>query len=72
MHGAGAMHAWVECLMPDRHWHGFDPTNGVLANSRYVKVHVGRDYDEVNPVRGVYAGPKDHRLTVRVEVTEAD
>lgn len=64
-----AMHAWVECLLPDSRWHGFDPTNNLLTNDYYVKVHTGRDYGDVPPVRGVYRGPFAHTLDVSVKVT---
>lgn len=30
---------------------GFDPTNNTLADARYVKVAVGRDYEDVAPIR---------------------
>jgi transglutaminase-like putative cysteine protease len=63
-----AMHAWVECLLPDNRWHGFDPTNNLLTNDYYVKVHTGRDYGDVPPVRGVYRGPFAHTLEVSVRV----
>jgi transglutaminase-like putative cysteine protease len=63
-----AMHAWVECLLPDGRWHGFDPTNNLLTNDYYVKVHTGRDYGDVPPVRGVYRGPFAHTLEVSVRV----
>ncbi len=63
-----AMHAWVECLLPDNRWHGFDPTNNLLTNDYYVKVHTGRDYGDVPPVRGVYRGPFAHTLEVSVLV----
>jgi transglutaminase-like putative cysteine protease len=63
-----AMHAWVECLLPDEQWRGFDPTNNLLANDHYVKVHHGRDYGDVPPARGVYHGPFSHTLDVSVRV----
>ncbi len=69
MIGGEAMHAWVECYLPDRAWHGFDPTNDLLANDRYVKVHIGRDYHDVAPTRGVYRGPAEQRLEVDVSVS---
>jgi transglutaminase-like putative cysteine protease len=54
--GADAMHAWVECLLPDGAWHGFDPTNNLLTNQHYVKVHYGRDYADTVPLRGMFKG----------------
>ncbi len=65
-----AMHAWVECLLPDERWHGFDPTNNLLTNDSYIKVHYGRDYGDVPPVRGVYRGPFAHTLHVSVRVLQ--
>lgn len=64
-----ATHAWVECLLPDGEWRGFDPTNNIVANDRYLKVHFGRDYSDVPPVRGIYRGTFAHTLNVDVRVT---
>ncbi|HZP84793.1 MAG TPA: transglutaminase family protein [Chthonomonadaceae bacterium] len=64
-----AMHAWVECLLPDERWCGFDLSNNLLTNDAYIKVHYGRDYGDVPPVRGVYRGPFAHTLDVSVRVT---
>jgi transglutaminase-like putative cysteine protease len=69
--GTDAMHAWVECLMPDGSWRGFDPTNNLLTNLNYIKVHFGRDYADVAPLRGVYRGPIAHSMEVSVMVTRA-
>lgn len=63
-----ASHAWVECLLPNETWCGFDPTNNLLSNDHYIKIHVGRDYGDVPPVRGVYHGPFAHSLDVSVAV----
>lgn len=63
-----AMHAWVECLLPDGNWYGFDPTNSTVANDYYVKVHSGRDYGDVPPLRGIYHGPACEVLHVAVRV----
>ena len=69
MHADQAMHAWVECLFPDGLWRGFDPTNNLMANHHYVKVHVGRDYQDVAPTRGIYRGNGDEKMLVAVKVT---
>jgi transglutaminase-like putative cysteine protease len=52
----GATHAWVEALLPDMGWVGFDPTNNLIAGDRHVRVAIGRDYADVPPTRGVYQG----------------
>ncbi len=66
-----ASHAWVECLLPGVGWVGFDPTNRCLAQERHVRVGVGRDYQDVAPVRGVFLGSGETRLDVHVKVLAA-
>jgi transglutaminase-like putative cysteine protease len=67
--GGDAMHAWAECLMPDGTWAGFDPANNLLTDEHYIKVHYGRDYGDVAPLRGVYRGPAADSMIVAVKVT---
>ncbi|MGO7983948.1 hypothetical protein ACC691_39605, partial [Rhizobium johnstonii] len=50
-------------------WVGFDPTNGIDIGERHVLVGRGRDYSDVSPLRGVYAGSKASQLFVKVEIT---
>jgi transglutaminase-like putative cysteine protease len=66
--GAQASHAWCEVYLPSAGWIGFDPTNDNLADDRYVKVAVGRDYEDVAPVEGSYLGIGHCRLEVSVVV----
>jgi transglutaminase-like putative cysteine protease len=66
--GAQASHAWAEVYIPAAGWIGFDPTNNTLADERYVKISVGRDYNDVAPVRGSYHGTGQSRMEVFVEV----
>lgn len=66
--GAQASHAWAEVYLPAAGWIGFDPTNNTLADERYVKISVGRDYEDVAPVRGSYNGTGHCRMEVQVEV----
>lgn len=74
--GAGstssATHAWVEVLLPQLGWVGFDPTNDIEAGERHVLVAIGRDYADVPPARGVCRGMATSTLTVSVEITPAD
>ncbi|MCS0499982.1 transglutaminase family protein [Protaetiibacter mangrovi] len=64
---AGESHAWVEWYCGQ--WHGFDPTNLIDIDDRHVIVGRGRDYNDVAPLRGVYAGPSSSKLFVTVEIT---
>ena len=50
-------------------WNGFDPTNSRPIGGKHVVVGRGRDYADVPPLRGVYAGPYASELFVSVTVT---
>jgi len=63
----GESHAWVEAWTGD--WWGIDPTNDVAAGHRHVIVARGRDYADVPPIKGVYAGPPHQQMTVTVQIT---
>ena len=63
-----ASHAWVECLLPNLGWVGFDPTNDCTVDQRYVRVAIGRDYQDVPPVRGVLMGGGESQLDVSIHV----
>jgi len=68
--GAGMVaesHAWVEAWAGE--WWGLDPTNGVDIDRRHVVVARGRDYADVPPVRGIYAGSAEHETSVTVRIT---
>jgi transglutaminase-like putative cysteine protease len=65
---AGESHAWVEWFCGE--WRGFDPTNLIDIGDRHVTVGRGRDYNDVPPLRGVYAGPYGSKLFVTVEITK--
>ena len=52
----GESHAWVEVAAPDGRWIGLDPTHGIAVRDKHIRVAVGRDYDDVAPVRGIFAG----------------
>lgn len=76
LEGADAMHAWVDVWLGSKHgWVGFDPTNGVIAGDDHIVVAVGRDYDDVSPIAGVFVttGPQEtsHAVDV-VPVQDAD
>ncbi len=68
LRGTQATHAWVEVLLPNGQWLGVDPTNNILADDRYVKVHVGRDYSDVTPIKGVFVGYGTQKMDVTVTV----
>jgi transglutaminase-like putative cysteine protease len=65
----GATHAWVEALLPDVGWIGFDPTNNLVADERHIRVAIGRDYADVPPTRGVFKGASAVHSELGVAVT---
>lgn len=66
----GESHAWVEWFADE--WRGYDPTNLMEIGESHVYVGHGRDYGDVAPLRGVYAGPSGSELFVSVEVTRLE
>ncbi|HSI68491.1 MAG TPA: alpha-E domain-containing protein [Planococcus sp. (in: firmicutes)] len=69
--GDAASHAWVEVMVPGVGWVGLDPTNNVEALENHIRVGVGRDYNDVSPVEGVYRGG-NQSLDVKVSVSLID
>ncbi len=66
--GSAASHAWVQAWHPGMGWVGIDPTNDKLVDWQYVRVAAGRDYSDVQPLRGVFVGPREQELDVEVSV----
>ncbi|MDP9040263.1 MAG: transglutaminase family protein [Acidobacteriota bacterium] len=64
-----ATHAWIEALIPQLGWVGFDPTNWLVAGDRHIRTAIGRDYADVPPTHGIFRGRASSELTVAVRVT---
>ncbi len=69
---ASATHAWVEALLPQLGWVGFDPTNWLVAGDRHIRTAIGRDYADVPPTHGIFRGRANSELTVAVRVTPSE
>jgi len=67
-----ATHAWVEALVPQLGWVGFDPTNWLVAGDRHIRTAIGRDYADVPPTHGIFRGRANSELTVAVRVTPSE
>jgi transglutaminase-like putative cysteine protease len=63
----GQSHAWVEWYTG--RWTGYDPTAVRGVGVDHVLVARGRHYNDVTPLKGIYAGPSSSTLFVSVEVT---
>jgi transglutaminase-like putative cysteine protease len=63
----GQSHAWVEWWAGE--WVAFDSTHAITVADDHVLVARGRDYTDVTPLKGIYAGAAASELFVTVEVT---
>ncbi|MEE6272532.1 transglutaminase family protein [Georgenia wangjunii] len=63
----GESHAWIELWCGD--WYAYDPTNRIGVGEHHVLVARGREYRDVTPLRGVYAGGGASTQHVEVAIT---
>jgi transglutaminase-like putative cysteine protease len=66
-----ASHAWTEAWIPGHGWAAFDPTHDRVADDRYVRLAIGRDYADIRPVNGTYRGAPTRSMKVDVAVRQA-
>lgn len=66
--GADASHAWVAVYFPHIGWVEFDPTNNLLPSYKHITVAVGRDYQDIAPIKGIVFSSGKQNLTVKVDV----
>ncbi|MBE1284487.1 MAG: transglutaminase family protein [Rhodobacteraceae bacterium] len=65
-----AMHAWAEAHVEGLGWVGFDVSNGISPDARYVRVSTGLDYSDAAPVSGTRIGGAGEVLDVQIEVAQ--
>lgn len=65
-----ATHAWAEAHVEGLGWVGFDISNRISPDTRYVRVATGRDYSEAAPVTGVSFGSAQQHLHVALSVEQ--
>ncbi len=65
-----ASHAWAEAHIEGLGWVGFDVSNGICPDPRYVRVATGRDYRDAAPVTGISFGSTEQVLTVDLQVEQ--
>lgn len=65
-----AMHAWAEAHVDGLGWVGFDVSNGISPDTRYVRVATGLDYAEAAPVIGTRVGGQGETLSVAIDVVQ--
>jgi transglutaminase-like putative cysteine protease len=65
-----ATHAWAEAHVDGLGWVGFDISNGISPDTRYVRVATGRDYAEAAPITGISFGAAQEELRVALAVEQ--
>ena len=65
-----AGHGWAEAHIDGLGWVGFDVSNAICPDERYVRVSTGCDYSEAAPVTGIALGAGDTTLDVHLSVEQ--
>lgn len=65
-----ASHAWTEVYVKDLGWVGFDISNGISPDERYVRLAVGLDYRDAAPTHGIVRGADREKLVVSINVQQ--
>ena len=65
-----ATHAWAEAHVAGLGWVGFDVSNGISPDARYVRVATGRDYNDASPITGISFGSAESHLHVELAVEQ--
>ena len=65
-----ATHAWAEAWVQNLGWVGFDISNGISPDPRYVRVATGRDYRDAAPITGISFGAASENLSVDLAVEQ--
>lgn len=65
-----ASHAWAEAHVEGLGWVGFDVSNGISPDERYVRIAVGLDYRDAAPVSGMRMGTANESMIVSVQVQQ--
>jgi len=68
MEGEGYTHAWVE-FFDGIAWQAIDPTHNRMAESGYVKISHGRDFDDCAIERGIFTGIAEQNLDIMLSVS---
>jgi len=70
LRGYTQTHAWVEVFFPSVGWIGIDPTNNCVVGENFVKVAIGRNFQDVPPNKGIYKGKGEEMIKVAVQSEE--
>ncbi len=67
-----ASHSWAEAWIEGMGWIGFDVSNAVPPDERYVRVATGLDYRDATPIFGIRTGDGQESMTVTIRVEQSD
>ncbi|MCV6594915.1 MAG: transglutaminase family protein, partial [Silicimonas sp.] len=65
-----AMHAWAEVHLDALGWVGFDVSNGISPDGRYVRAASALDYAEAAPVKGTRLGSAGETMNVELQIAQ--
>lgn len=65
-----ASHAWAEAHLEDLGWVGFDISNGISPDERYVKLATGLDSSDAAPISGMRLGSASESMIVSLQVQQ--
>lgn len=65
-----ASHAWAEAHVDGVGWVGFDVSNGISPDTRYVRVATGLDYREASPISGLRFGHGGEAMSIDIQVQQ--
>jgi transglutaminase-like putative cysteine protease len=65
-----ATHAWAEVWVDALGWVGFDVSNGISPDDRYVRMATGLEYGAAAPISGVTYGAGEESLEVALQVQQ--
>ncbi|WP_299674244.1 transglutaminase family protein [uncultured Roseobacter sp.] len=65
-----ASHAWAEAHLDSLGWVGFDVSNGISPDERYVRLAHGRDYRRAAPISGLRLGASNESMIVSLQIQQ--
>lgn len=65
-----ASHAWAEAHVDGLGWIGFDVSNGISPDERYVRIATGRDSRDAAPVSGMRLSNANESMIVSLQIQQ--
>ena len=65
-----ASHAWAEAHLDGLGWVGFDVSNGISPDERYVRIATGLDSHDAAPVTGMRLGASEESMIVSLQIQQ--